>query len=126
MRIVDTDVLIDIQRGSESAVAWVSALDEPPAVVGFSAMELVQGARNAREVEFARKLLAPLTIVWPSETDCENARALFESLHVSHRLGLLDALIAATATGLDAEFYTHNTKHFRGIEGLRLAQPYPK
>lgn len=27
MRIVDTDVLIDIQRGSESAVAWVSALD---------------------------------------------------------------------------------------------------
>lgn len=30
--LVDTDVLIDIQRGHESAVAWFATLDEVPCV----------------------------------------------------------------------------------------------
>src|SRR4051794_14479995 len=99
MDLVDTDVLIDIQRGHPPAVAWFTGLTDLPNVPGFVVMELVQDARNAREVRQALQLVAPLTVVWPTETDCARALADFSVLHLSHGLGLLDALIAACAVG---------------------------
>lgn len=53
MNLVDTDVLIDIQRGHAPAVAWFGGLVELPSVPGLVVMELVQDARNAREVRKA-------------------------------------------------------------------------
>jgi predicted nucleic acid-binding protein len=41
----------------------------------------------------------------------------------SHHLGLLDALIAATAIGLGASLCTFNAKHFQMISGLTIEQP---
>ncbi len=40
------------------------------------------------------------------------------------RLGLIDALIAASAIGLSVELCTFNTKHYRVIEGLTIVKPY--
>jgi len=87
-------------------------------------MELVQDARNARELRQTLKLVAPLTIVWPSEADCVRALADFAAYHLSHGLGLLDALIAACAVGRSATLYTFNVKHYRPVPGLLTAQPY--
>ena len=47
MDLVDTDVLIDVQRGHPPALTWFSGLIDFPAVPGFVVMELVQDARNA-------------------------------------------------------------------------------
>lgn len=126
MSVVDTDVLIDIQRGHPPAVAWFAGLSEPPLVPGFVVMELVQDARNAGEVSQALKLVAPLPIVWPSEADCSRALADFTAFHLSHGLGLLDALIAACATGRAATLYTFNAKHYRVVSGLTIAEPYTR
>jgi hypothetical protein len=59
MDLVDTDVLIDVQRGHPPALAWFAALLDLPAVPGFVIMELVQDPRNAREVRRALRLTAP-------------------------------------------------------------------
>jgi hypothetical protein len=59
MNLVDTDVLIDIQRGHPPAVAWFAGLTELPLVPGFVVMELVQDARNANEVSQVLKLVFP-------------------------------------------------------------------
>jgi predicted nucleic acid-binding protein len=126
MNLVDTDVLIDIQRGHPPAVAWFAGLTEPPLVPGFVVMELVQDARNSGEVAQALKLVAPLPIVWPSEADCSRALADFSALHLSQGLGLLDALIAACATGRAATLYTFNAKHYRVVPGLTIAEPYTR
>jgi predicted nucleic acid-binding protein len=74
MDLVDTDVLIDVQRGHPPALAWFGGLTNLPAVPGYVVMELIQDARNAKEVRDALKLVAPLRVVWPTEVDC--ARAL--------------------------------------------------
>src|SRR5204863_7643903 len=95
-----------------------------PAVPGFVVMELVQDARNAREVRRAGKLVAPLPIVWPMEADCARALSDFTAYHLSHGLGLLDALIAACAIGLSATLNTFNVKHYSAVQALTLAQPY--
>jgi predicted nucleic acid-binding protein len=108
MDIVDTDVLIDVQRSHPPALAWFDGLTVLPAVPGFVVMELIQDARNATEVQNALKLVAPLRIVWPTETDCGRAMADFAIYHLSHGLVLLDALIAACAIGLSATLFTFN------------------
>ncbi len=126
MLLLDTDILIDFQRGFAPAVAWFRGLEEMPSIPGLVAMELVQDARDAREVERSRKLAAPFPVVWPTEVDCNLALEAFRAHHLSHNLGLLDALIGATAIGLDATLCTFNDKHYRVLSGLNLSRPYSR
>jgi predicted nucleic acid-binding protein len=93
-------VLIDVQRGHAPAVAWFASLTNLPSVPGLVVMELVQDARNAQQVHQALRLISPLPVVWPTEADCNRALSDFAAYHLSHNLGLLDALIAACAVGL--------------------------
>lgn len=123
MRLLDTDILIDVQRGHAPALAWFAALTEMPSVPGFVVMELIQDAQSARQIRQALKLVAPLTIIWPTESDCNRALSDFAAYHLSHGLGLLDSLIAACALGLSATLCTFNVKHYRVIPGLLLEQP---
>ena len=124
MLILDTDILIDIQRGHEPARQWFASLESVPALSGFAVMELVQGARNSQEVRQALLLVAPMPVVWPTETDCNRALSDFATYHHSYGLGLLDALIAATAVGAGATLCTFNARHFQIVPGLETQQPF--
>jgi predicted nucleic acid-binding protein len=124
--LLDTDVLIDVQRAHAGALAWFSGLADVPLVPGLVVMELIQGARDARHVREALQLVAPLPVIWPTEADCRRALADFTSFHLSDGLGLLDALIASCAVGLSAELCTFNQKHYRVIPGLVTVQPYTR
>lgn len=121
---LDTAVLIDVQHGHPAALTWFTGLTALPVVPGFVVMELIQGARNAKEVRAALRLVAPLPVVWPTAADCQRALSDFTTLHLSHGLGLLDAMIAATATGLPGELCTFNRKHYRAVPGLVTVEPY--
>lgn len=122
--VVDTDVLIDVQRGFAPALLWLATLSEPPAITGFTALELIQDARDRNEVEKARSPVRPLAVFWPSTHASNRALECFANKHLSHGIGLLDILIAFTVIETDAELCTFNLKHFRAVPGLRLAQPY--
>jgi predicted nucleic acid-binding protein len=126
MLVLDTDVLIDVQRGHTAALAWFASLTEVPSVPGLVVMELIQGARDAKQVREALRLTAPLPVVWPTITDHQRALADFTAFHLSHGLGLLDALIAAITVGLPAELCTFNDKHYRIVPGLVTVQPYSR
>ncbi len=89
-------------------------------------MELIQDARNTAEVQQALKLIAPFQIVWPSEADFSRALSDFATYHLSHSLGLLDALISACAIGRSARLCTFNVKHYHIVPGLTLIQPYTR
>lgn len=126
MQILDTDILVDVQRGHPPAVAWFASLAELPAVPGIVVMELIQDAKSSHQLERALKLVEKLPMVWPSETDCKRALADFTTYHLSNSLGLLDSLIAACAVGRSARLCTFNTKHYRIVKGLQTEQPYAR
>jgi predicted nucleic acid-binding protein len=126
MDLLDTDILIDIQRGHAPAVEWFGNLASLPAVPGFVVMEMVQDAKNRRQIERVLKLLAPFQIVWPTKKDCARALSDFTAFHLSHGLGLLDSLIAACALGRSATLCTFNTKHYSVVKGLTLSRPYAR
>ena len=124
MTFLDSDVLIDMLRGLAPAIAWYDALVTKPSVPGVVAMELVQGTKNASQLRVVRNVLKPMRLVWPTEADCGKALADFTALHLSHGLGLLDALIAATVVGQNATLLTFNVKHYAVVPGLATLQPY--
>jgi predicted nucleic acid-binding protein len=124
MLLLDTDVLIDVQRGFAPALSWLAGLAEIPSVPGQVVMELIQDAQNTQQVRQALKLVAPLPVVWPTRADCDRALSDFTAYHLSHRLGLLDSLIAACAIGLSADLCTFNLKHYQVVPGLTTKQPY--
>jgi predicted nucleic acid-binding protein len=127
LRLLDTDVVIDLQHKRPAAVAWFSGLDlSQVAVPGIVAMELYQKARNKREARSADAIIRGLAVRWPSEAACNAARADFRALHLSHSLGLLDALIGATARELGATLCTFNVKHFKPVPNLTTEQPYTR
>ena len=126
MLLLDTDVLIDIQKGRPQALAWFGSLTELPSVPGLVVMELIQGAQNTQQVRQALRLVAPMPIVWPTEIDCARALSDFSVFHLTHGLGLLDSLIAACALGYSATLCTFNAKHYRAVPGLSILEPYVK
>ena len=126
MYLVDTDVMIDIQRGHSPALAWFTSLPELPNIPGFVVMELIQDAQNKQRVRKVLQMVAPLQIVWPTETDCARALSDFTAYHLSHNVGLIDALISACAVGRNATLCTFNVKHYRVLPGLNLEQLYSR
>jgi predicted nucleic acid-binding protein len=125
LRLLDTDIIIDLQRKHPPSTAWFSTVDlSDLAVPGFVAMELYQAARNKAEARSADSILRLLPIVWPSDVACGVALADFRALHLSHNLGLIDALIGAATRALGAILCTFNVKHFKAVPGLTVEQPY--
>jgi predicted nucleic acid-binding protein len=125
MILVDTDVMIDVLRRHEPALAWLRSLGEQAlGISGLVAMELMQGCRNRNEQRRVATLLRPYVLYWPNEVACKQAYDDFASYYLSHGLGILDALIAATAVSSNAVLATFNDKHYRVVSGLRTVQPY--
>lgn len=126
MRLLDTDVLIDIRRGFAPAELWYASLQEMPSVPGFVVMELVIGCRDKTELVRLSTFLSGLPIIWPSKADCQRGLEHLRDYRLSHSLGLVDALIAATALGQGATLCTFNMKHFSAVPGLVTEQPYSR
>lgn len=127
MILLDTDVMIDLLRRHPPAVAWLASLgEEEIRLPGFVVMELLQGCRNRTEQEQLQRTLQPYAVVWPSAETCDKALAVFANAHLSHSLGLLDALIGQTAVALQVPLYTFNQKHYAAVPNLQTIQPYHK
>ncbi len=127
MILLDTDAMVDVMRRHPLAVAWLGQLG--PDVVGIPglvAMELLQGCRDREEQRQLESILRPYTLYWPAQADCIRAFDDFAAYHLSHDIGILDALIAETAVGLGVELVTFNEKHYRAVSALHTLQPYPR
>jgi hypothetical protein len=127
MILVDTDVMVDVMRRHAPALAWLGSLNTGTiGIPGLVAMELLQGCRNREEQRRVENVLRPHILYWPGWTDCTRAFDDFAAYHLSHALGILDALITETAVGLGVELATFNTKHYSVVSALQTIQPYQR
>jgi len=106
--LLDTDVLIDHLQGHRAL-----ELDELTVSV-ITQAELFAG--NQREEPAIEALLTRLTTV---DVDATIARVAGR-IRRSTRLGLADALIAATAVEHQLPLMTRNRRHFERVPGLQL------
>jgi predicted nucleic acid-binding protein len=127
MILLDTDVMVDLMRGHEPAISWLDSLGaEAVGIPGLVAMELIQGCRDRAEQQQVERALRAHALYWPTERDCIRALDSFVEYHLSHGIGVLDALVAETAVGLGLQLATFNERHYRIIGVLETIHPYAR
>ena len=95
--LIDSDVLIDISRGKQAAREYVDALTEGWAISQISALELIVGARDKRELTNIDTFLSAYVIVPLRDSTGKRAYELLKRYAKPHGLHVFDSLVAATA-----------------------------
>lgn len=124
--LIDTTIFIDLFRGKNPAKQYLLDLKEAIKISRVVQMELVFGSRSKREMSLIKKQLASLgveIIEVDSEISKLAGKLLEEKFH-SNGLGIMDAIIAATAISQGEKLATHNIKHFQFIDQMKVAPPY--
>ena len=124
--LIDTDILIDDARGVSAATEFLKARvalgDLRISIV--SAMELVQGCRDAAALMRVRQFLQQCTILPLDAAASQTALQLMDRFFLSHGLLIPDALIAGTALVHGLTLYTRNLRDFHMIPSLAVTRPY--
>jgi predicted nucleic acid-binding protein len=124
--LIDTSVIIDFLRGHPPAAGFIqqTLLQDRPLLHPLIAAEVLDGARDRRELNQFDKALAALTPVVVDAADWDEALDIFRANRLSHGVGWPDCLLAATCLRLSVAIATLNVKHFRPIAGLKVLRPY--
>jgi len=122
--VADTDILIDALEGRPAVAAVVEDLlrSRRIATTAISRIELGAGAVTPEEGRRVESLIAAIPVL---PVDGEAGRLAGERGAVLRATGasipLADLAIASVCLALDVPLLTRNQKHYRRIEGLRLA-----
>lgn len=119
--LFDTDVLIWIFRGNAKAARLVDSIEERRISV-ISYMELIQGARNRREMKQIKSFLLDyqIEVIPLSENIGHRASIYVEEHGLQMAFSASDSIIAATAAELGLTLCTTNQKHYKPIKDLDL------
>jgi tRNA(fMet)-specific endonuclease VapC len=124
MILCDTNILIEFYKNNAPVVQELHQIGQDQlAISAITQAELYFGALNKAELAKIKQHLSLLRL-FPIDLPISSAfLGLMEAYSLSHRLGLPDALIAATGLVHNLPLYTLNVKDFQFIAGLELYQP---
>ena len=119
--LFDTDVIIWVFRGSLKAVREIETAESREISV-VTYLELIQGARDQRELRAIKAFLADTAfIVLPlTENIGHRASIYMEEYGLRGGMTMADALLAATAVENQSTLCTGNRKHYRLVKELDL------
>ena len=119
--LIDTDVLIWLFRGRDSASRLLQRLDSVT-LSAITYMELIQGLRDKKEFRLLRQTIheEDWEILPVDENISQRATVYIENYALSHGLLLADALIAASAIESGLTLVTANARHYKMIPEIAL------
>ena len=124
MILCDTDVLIEFYKNTAHIIQELHAIEQRHlAVSAITQAELYFGALNKAELNKIRAHLQSISRFALDIMISEKFLALMETYSLSHKLGLPDAIIAATAIVHHLPLYTLNTRHFQFLPEIELYHP---
>jgi len=124
MILCDTNILIEFLKNNPLVIAELQTIGQSNLAISvITQAELYFGAFNKAELATIKRNLSPLAQLPITNAVSDVFIQLMETYSLSHRPGLPDILIAATALEYDIELYTFNHKDFRFVPGLKLYQP---
>ena len=124
MTVADTDVLIDFLADAEPAAEWVASELERGSLLTtvITRFELLSGARNSRQENSIRQLLAAVPALELGDEAADKAAEVRRSLDRSGAaIGMADSLIAGIVLVHRGVLLTRNRRHFERVPELRLA-----
>lgn len=121
--LVDTNVMVDFTRGNIKAGDYLDSFRGACVLSSITALGLIAGARNQREVSDLDIMISDYEQIAPTEEIMRRAYYLMKTHAKSAGLRTLDAVIAATALEDGLTLATKNRKHFEMIGDLNLEMP---
>ncbi len=119
--LLDTDILVYIQRGNIKAARLLEKTPERCISI-MTYMELLQGAKNKEQHKYIFSFIKEFNFrVLPlSENIGHRASIYVEEYSLSHNMRAGDAIIAATAIENNLILCTANGRHFAQLKELNL------
>jgi predicted nucleic acid-binding protein len=117
LMVVDTTVLIDALRGHRGAREYLLGEERRLYASEVTRIEILRGVRP-RERPAVEATFRAIRWIPVDERIARRAGTLARQWDQSHRLGLADSVIAATAQELGAGLATSNVRHFPMFPGL--------
>jgi predicted nucleic acid-binding protein len=128
--LIDTDLLIDLERGGATSDVERLLGDEDRAISVITVSELLhgvnraQGAIRARRRAFVEHILAGMEAIPITQPVARMHADIWADLTGrGQQVGAHDLWIAATALAHGLGVATRNRTHFRRIDGLRVVVP---
>jgi len=129
--LIDTDLLIDLERGAGTPEVERLLGEEDRGISVITVSELLHGvlrargaSRRARRRAFVEHVLAGLQAVPITEAVARVHADIWADLSVrGERIGAHDLWIAATALAHGLGVATRNASHFDRVPGLRVLSP---
>jgi predicted nucleic acid-binding protein len=112
MLLIDTCILIDFLRGEPPALKFLQTMRQEAVLSAINVAELMAGRMKAKEEVFVQELYERHQI-FPVDVEIAVLGGVYVRQYgPSHGTGIMDALLAATATIKKCTFVTRNKKHF--------------
>jgi tRNA(fMet)-specific endonuclease VapC len=128
--LIDTDLLVDLQRGDAASQSQLLSGDEDRAISVITVSELLhgvhraQGAVRVRRRAFVEHILAGMQAIPITEPVARVHADIWSDLaDRGQPIGAHDLWIAATALAHGLGVATRNTEHFDRVPGLRVVAP---
>ncbi|MDP6979774.1 MAG: type II toxin-antitoxin system VapC family toxin [Myxococcota bacterium] len=127
--LLDTDSVSFALRGQGAVADEIRA--HPPSDLGMSAITLAElrfGAERRRSRRLNRLIEAfagdVAVVPFDDEAAARFGKVAAALMAKGTPIGVLDTVIAAHALQLGLTLVTHNTKHFKRVRGLKIADWY--
>jgi len=120
--ICDLDVIIEFFDRANKSIEnrLVEMGRENLCISSVTYSEIIFGSIDQDQLTTLSKGLEKFIVVDIDQRIDTIHRELVKKYSLSHKLGIQDALIAATALNYEIKLFTLNTKDFKFIEGLEL------
>jgi predicted nucleic acid-binding protein len=122
MILVDTNVVVEVLRGTPAAHDWIKRTRADSGRLAASVLSVTEitGGMRSAERSAVTRLLGTLDLVGVDELTAHRAGELLREHRRSHQgIDIVDYLIAATAQVHGMELATLNVRHFPMFEGLQ-------
>ncbi len=119
--LCDTCTIIDFINGRKQNLPDLLAQDVKLFINSIIEMELLQGARDKNELRVIEKKLRSFRLVAMQQEIFDLATEYVRTYRLSHGLALPDAIIGATAIYYRIPLFTYNTKDFKFLPEIELA-----
>ena len=121
MVIFDTNILIELYRGNVAIKQSTQQIKSDVFYISsITVAEFMVGAKNKADFATIENRLTKNTTIPINAEISQIFIDLYKTFTLSHRPGIADTLIAATALYYDIPLYTLNKKHFQFIPGIQL------
>ncbi len=122
--ILDTTFLIDFSRGNQKTVMKLIELEKqrkPIMTTSINVYEIIQGIKNKKESEIAKKLFSKLEILPFNSEAAHIAGEIQKELRKKGEIiDSEDTMIAGIAITQNKTILTKNIKHFSKIKDLKI------